>query len=241
MTYLKFASITLLFFVLVLESQTCGQDALPYSSNIMGTLSDPRVFKELEIVGEQADTIRDLQREFGEIYGKMQRELREELSETDAEDKGFVVNQFRERMEGDRLRIVDQIKNELVPSQIKRLEQFTAQRKMRENQKQGGGLLSPQMKTYLQIKPDQEERIRTKSEEVGQRVREQIQKIIREAQQDLLSELTPAQKSKYQELVGDPMESTDPRDKDLRRREKEADKLFRKKEKKSDKVKGFDK
>ena len=111
--------------------------------------------------------------------------------------------------------IVKQMKANLLPHQIDRVEQLSAQRMMNEGKgRESAGLLTDQMIGYLDISKDQEQRIKDKSEELKKEVGEKIRKILEDAKQELLSELNPSQKKKYEDLLGDPLADEKKKDED---------------------------
>ena len=98
------------------------------------------------------------------------------------------------------------MKDNLLPHQIDRLEQLSAQRMMTEGKgRESAGLLSDPMINYLEIDNTQKQRIQEKSERLKKEVGEKIRKILEDARLELLAELTSKQKKKYEKLVGEPI------------------------------------
>ena len=196
---------TAALFLSNLTENASAQNALPYNNNIMASLSDQRVVRDLELMDDQLETIRELQKEFGENRKRIGEQFGELFRVAPKEEHQSLGKEYHEVTERDRLRIVAQIKEVLLPDQVKRLEQLTAQRKLREEGRNSAGLLAPQIIDYLEISKEQQERIRETSEEVRIRVTREIQAIIEEAKQEILDELTAKQKQRYEELVGPPL------------------------------------
>ena len=190
-----------------LSPDALGQNERPFQDSIIGTLSNPKLARDLELVGDQKKMIEDLLHSFGDMQARFARDLKESLARVSVDEQKVIRVEFKKRSDVERQRIVARIKESLLPHQIERLEQLTVQRLMNESErkKKSTGLLSKTMIDYLEIRPQQEERIREKSDEIRRRAAKQIQQILTESQEEILEELTPEQKDKYQKLVGDPL------------------------------------
>jgi len=199
--------------VVVFASATCSHAQAkknPFANNIIGTLANPKMQRELELVDDQQESINALMEEFGQIRRDVGRDMKERWEAASDEDRKELGKEYWSRVEEGRLEIVKQMKSNLLPHQIDRLEQLSAQRMMREGKgRESAGLLSDQMINYLDISEDQRLRIKEKSEELKKEVSKKIQQILEDARQELLSELNPAQKGKYEKLVGEPAAEDD--------------------------------
>ena len=71
----------------------------------------------------------------------------------------------------------------------------------------GGALANEALAEALGITPEQQERLRAKQEEVAKDVQKKIAEIHREAREELLSVLTPTQRKKLEEMLGEPFET----------------------------------
>lgn len=195
-----------LLFVLISVSSVSAQEKQnPFANNILGTLSDKRMVGELELLDEQKENIDALLREFGDIRKNVGQDMKADWEAANEEQRKELGKEYWRRIEEGRLEIVKQLKSNLLPHQIERVEQLSAQRMMRTGKgRESAGLLSDQMIDYLGLSENQKERIKQKSDRLKEEVSEKIQKILEEARQELLAELNSNQKLKYEKLVGEP-------------------------------------
>lgn len=190
----------------------------PFANNIIGTLANPKMARELELVDEQQEVIRELIGEFGQLHGKVREEFKDRWEAAGDSEREVLKKEYFARIEEGRLEIVKEMKDNLLPHQIDRLEQLSAQRMMAEGKgRESAGLLTNQMVNYLNISDKQKKRIEKKAEDLKKEVGEKIRKILEEAKQELLSELSAGQKAKYEKLVGEPVAEEKADDKDGKR------------------------
>lgn len=129
----------------------------PFANNILGTLANPKMHRELELVEDQKESIKELMDEFGQIRREVGEDMKERWEAASDEARKELGKEYWSRVEEGRLEIVKQMKSNLLPHQIDRLEQLSAQRMMREGKgRESAGLLSDQMINYLEISEDQE-------------------------------------------------------------------------------------
>jgi len=178
----------------------------PFADNIIGTLANPKMAAELELLDEQQQSIKELMEEFGQIRKEVGAGMKEQWEAAGDEERKELGKEYWRRVEEGRLDIVKEMKANLLPHQIDRVEQLSAQRMLTEGKgRESAGLLSDQMINYLDIDENQKQRIEDKSKKLKKEVTEKIQKILEDAKQDLLSELNEDQKKKYEKLLGDPV------------------------------------
>ena len=193
----------------------------PFADNIIGTLANPTLAAELELLDEQQKRIKNLLEEFGRMRGAVGEDLKDvwEAAANDEEQRKEIGKEYWRRIEEARLQIVKEMEANLLPHQIDRVEQLSAKRMMMEGKgRESAGLLSDQMIGYLDIGETQKQRIQDKSEKLKKEVTEKIQKILEDAKQELLAELTADQKRKYEKLIGESVdEKNDDDDKDRQR------------------------
>jgi Spy/CpxP family protein refolding chaperone len=190
-----------------LVAQSEAQESkVPFADNIIGTLANPNMAKELDLLDEQKEIMEGLMKEFGQLQHSVGSDMKERWLAAGDEDRKELEKEYWGRIEEGRLSIVGQMKDNLLPHQIDRVEQLSAQRMMLEGKgRDSAGLLSDQMLSYLNITDKQKQRIENKSRELKKEVTKKIQKILEEAKQELLSELDAEQKRKYEKLLGDPV------------------------------------
>lgn len=221
---MSFGKITSLWlavvFVVCSVSVSVAQDKeSPFATNILGTLSNPKMAAELELLDDQKDSIKQLMNEFGQIRNEVGESMKEEWEAASDEHRKELGKEYWRRIEEGRLDIVKQIKANLLPHQIDRVEQLSAQRMMTEGKgRESAGLLSDPMISYLEINDTQRQRIQEKSDRLKKEVGEKIRKILEDAKLELLAELTSKQKKKYEKLVGEPIVEESSDDKPSRKR-----------------------
>jgi len=201
-------------------STSHAQKKNPFATNIIGTLANPRMAADLELLDEQKESINQLRKEFEQIRRKVGTDMKEQWEAAGDEERKELGKEYWRRIEEGRLEIVKEMKANLLPHQIDRVEQLSAQRMMTEGKgRESAGLLSDQMVDYLGIGANQKQRIQKKSEKLKKEVGEKIRKILEEAKQELLSELNADQKQKYEKLLGEPV--SEENDKDRQRGERQ--------------------
>jgi hypothetical protein len=207
------------------SNSSAQEKKTPFADNIIGTLANPKMAAELELLEEQQESIKELMEEFGQIRQEVGQDMKDIWEAAGDEERKEIGKEYWRRVEEGRLEIVKQMKANLLPHQIDRVEQLSAQRMMTEGKgRESAGLLSDQMINYLDIDANQKQRIQDKSEKLKQEVTEKIQKILEDAKQELLAELNADQKRKYEQLLGDPVAADSNQDDKKRQRGKRASK-----------------
>ena len=211
--------IALLFVGIYVSSSNAQDKKNPFADNIIGTLANPKMAKELELLDEQQESIKELLGEFGKLRGEVGEEMKDQWESAGDEERKEIGKEYWRRIEEGRLEIVKQMKANLLPHQIERVEELSAQRMITEGKgRESAGLLSDQMIDYLEIDENQKQRIQDKSARLKKEVTEKIQKILEEAKQELLAELNADQKNKYEKLLGEPV--ADENDSDVKDRKR---------------------
>ena len=185
----------------------------PFADNIIGTLANKRMAGELELLDEQQGNIDQLMKDFGQLRREIGQDMKEQWEAADDEEKKELGKEYWRRVEEGRLDIVKEMKANLLPHQIDRLEQLSAQRMMNEGKgRETAGLLSDPMVSYLKLSEMQKKRIEDKSKKLKKEVAEKIQQILEDAKLELLAELNTDQKAKYEKLIGEPISKSDNED-----------------------------
>lgn len=170
--------------------------------------SDRRVQDELELAPDQLNALNELRQE-------MQSEIREMfmgMRDRNTGDREQMMREIREDMEKLTQEFDELANKELLPHQRSRLKQLVFQSSARAGF--GGGLsagrIPPMLAQELDITSEQERAMREKAEKVQEDLRKKIANLTRQAEEEVLSVLSPAQRSKYKELMGDDFEFTAP-------------------------------
>jgi hypothetical protein len=182
----------------------------PFGEFLLNALFDQRVQKELELVPDQKDQLKEVldrvRNRRQEYIAELQKQKNQGASEDElqARQKEYVaqLEQLKKDSEADALKI-------LLPHQRQRLKQVTAQVMMRESAKKKKvptGLLTQEMMEYLEIDEKQAGKIEEKVKQLQERLARQIKKLRDEATEDLMQELTAEQRKKYKQLMGDQMD-----------------------------------
>ena len=198
-----------------------GTDIGMMGADPWSIVNNPQIQQELELVDEQKQQLRDLQKEY-------QKQLSERMQEFtkggfDPESGKRIKDLFSEMRDTMQTRMGDI----LLPHQMDRLNQVSVQMEMR-NRGDANALMGKRLAEMLGIDEEQKKRIEERSEEIKKKLEEKIAKLKDEAKQELLDELTSTQRKKLKELTGDKFEykQTNWRDqieKARRRAEKKSD------------------
>ncbi len=163
----------------------------------MGLLLRQDVRDELELLDSQVEELTkvrdDLMQQFRELMAPD-----ENLSMQDRMQRG---REMMEKAQGEMEKKLGQV---LLPHQKRRLDQLNSQMALR-----GGffrGLTSEQLADDFNITAQQRERLRTKAEQLEAELRQKIAELRKQAQSELLKELTPAQQAQVRERFGEPFD-----------------------------------
>jgi hypothetical protein len=94
-----------------------------------------------------------------------------------------------------------ELKKALLPHQYDRLKQIDFQTKLQSRGE--GGLSTNALSDALELTDEQREKLEKKAEEVREELRNKIRQAQSEAMDKLLDALTPEQKAKVKEMMGD--------------------------------------
>ena len=163
-------------------------------------LSNPSVQKDLELVDEQMDQIRDIQKEFGSRIKEHIGDLSKGgFDPNRARDLGEVIRELKEEQK-------QKVSNILLAHQQDRLKQVALQMHMNSSGT-ANALSSDEIAEALGLTSEQIEQLKKKSKELQQRVDEKIKQLREEAKQELIGELSRDQQAKLKEMIGDKFKS----------------------------------
>lgn len=168
------------------------------SAPLESLLMDQQIQSELELVDEQMEQIREIQKEMQEAISKEVQGLNISQGGFDPER----MKAMRDVMQSIRGDAEGRINDVLLPHQTQRLDQLRRHLRMR-SQGNGEALISGEIAKELDLSEAQIERIKKKAEELEKELAEEIRKLQMEAKEELFKELTPAQQDKLKELLGD--------------------------------------
>lgn len=153
----------------------------------------------------------DQQAALEELRDEMRDEMRSMFSgmrDLGPEERRAEFERLRGDMEALRLDAEERIKGVLGKDQFDRLQQIELQQQMQR----GGGasLTSGRLVEALDLSPPQIEEMQQKAAEAQRELEEKIQQLRLEAREKVLSVLTTSQRTKFDELVGEPFEMQPP-------------------------------
>ena len=190
----KLALVTIVAFLLV-GSTAIAQRGRPQFSGGGSTfflLQNEQIAEELDLVEDQKTKLRDLGQ-------KMRDSAREMFSGLSAEERREKYSEFREKM---RTELETGLNDILLPQQRDRLNQIRFQMSSRGT----SGLTSDRAVEQLGLSDDQVKKLQERAEKLRTELREKLQQLEKEAREELLEVLTPEQRKKYEDLVGEPFE-----------------------------------
>lgn len=180
-------------------------------NGVLGLLQNESVMTEIELVDEQKDEIQTIQDELRQEMRERMEEMRD--SDMSREERREAFMGMREEMEERQEEIEQQIEGVLLPEQLKRLKQLEIQRSARRT---GGGamgvLASDELMEKLGIDEEQRKKLEEKAAEVKKKLQERIKKLTKEAEDDILSVLSPSQRKEFREKIGESFEFEDGND-----------------------------
>jgi len=165
-------------------------------------LGQEGIQKELELVDDQVETLVELQQEQRDAMRETFMGMRERFQNMDDDERRNAWTEIQDEMRASNKEFDEKANDVLLPHQVTRLKQLLIQR---ENSRRGAGSgeLSETLMEQLGVTEEQAEAMKKKAEEVRAKMTEKIQKIVKQAEEEILSVLDADQRAKYKELVGD--------------------------------------
>ncbi len=172
-------------------------------------LQDENVRKELDLVDEQISKLRD-------VAEKMQEDMRAQfqgfdfgsLRDLPEEERNARFAEMRKKGEEVTASAQKEVDAVLLPHQRERLKQLMVQSTMRFGADQA--LTNGTLAEDLGITQEQKDALAKKQQEVQASMQEKLAKIRQEAQDELLSVLTPTQQAKLKSMIGQPFTFSQP-------------------------------
>ena len=163
--------------------------------NPFDMLGNPSVQKDLELVGDQLDKVKAMQREFQkQIKDKISGMSFGGLSRDSLKDLPAMLAKLRAEQQ-------EQLKGLLLPHQIDRLKQVALQTHMKQAGAENA-IASKAVAEALNITDDQKEKLKEKAKELRKKLEEDIKKLREESKQELLGVLSADQRKTLEELTG---------------------------------------
>ncbi len=175
--------------------------------NPMGTslqyLYSPQMEQELELVPEQRESLAKLRTE---VIAKMSK-----LYDTGIADQQERMKKYQESAKALGDETEKKVGEILLPHQMKRIRQIALQMRMQSIGYGGAGAITADdVAQELELSDDQKSKFRDQEKLVQEEIRKKTQEFYKQLQQEsrdkLLEVLTPAQKKKLDDLIGEKFE-----------------------------------
>jgi len=176
-----------------------GQGGFGGGGEATGLLMMEQVQKELELVDDQLEKIRTIQREAGEQMRGMFEGMRD-LSDEERRER---FTAMQEKMQEANKATAAKVDEVLMPHQRDRLKQIGLQMQMRRG---GGAANADAVARALGLTDAQRDELREKEQKVAADLRAKIEAAQKEARGQLLEVLTAEQRAKLEEMLGEPFE-----------------------------------
>jgi len=171
-------------------------------SDPMGMLRMPQFEKELELVDDQIEKVRELQQE-------MQKQTREIFRNAANASDGNVSQMMQEAQKVIRERTEEKLAKVLLPHQLQRLNQLKLQMQLRSRGLHA--LAGDQLADALALTDEQKQQLMEKQREAQQKLQERIQQLREQMQQEVIEDvLKPGQLQKLEKLTGEKYEVKKP-------------------------------
>jgi len=194
-------------FLLTVVAPALAQEKPTFDQFAINALFNKQVQRDLDLVEEQTQEISEYLKGLTEYRDELSAELRElKASGQDQQALKKRRDEMRKELEKEKQKIQSQVMEILLPHQKQRLKQVSAQFVNREAMKESKvptGLLTPKMLEYLEIDDQQADRIEKRSQELAKELAKKTEKLKSEAIEKLMKELSPKQRKKYRELMGE--------------------------------------
>lgn len=179
------------------------------SGELMNLINNESVRKEIDLVDDQYKKMRDFNKTIQEKIQKDIAQLINPDSKTTNSSVKLRGKKIAETIKKHQTAAEKQLKELLLPHQVKRLEQVANQMTLK-NRGTAGALASVKFKEALGLSDEEVENIKARSQEIQADLEKEIAKLREKAKKDLLKELTPAQRKKMDEIMGDEFEYKQP-------------------------------
>lgn len=174
---------------------------------LIGLLMRDEVQQEIQLVDEQRDKVMKVAEESRDKMRQEMRGMFEEMRDLSDEERRERFGEIRSKMEEMNAGVETQLKKALLPHQLERLKQIDLQ--VRMQQRGEGGLSSRTVAEVLELSDEQREKLEQRAEEVRKELQEKVRQAQAEAREKMLEVLTPEQKAKLEELMGDAFQLQD--------------------------------
>ena len=185
------------------EMVVVGDSPMMGAPDIFSLANNTSVQREIELVDEQMDQIREINSEFGK---KIQEEISGMRLGNMDPDRGRNLSELIQRLNDEKRSRMQEV---LLPHQFDRLRQIALQTQMKRSG-EAATLGSDKVAEELGITPEQQEKIKARADELKKEMEQKIAQLKEEMRDELLDELTRDQREKLEEMMGDSFELQTP-------------------------------
>lgn len=189
------------------------------ASSWLGLLRMNSIQKEIELVPDQDQQIKQLQKD---MWREMQEQMKDVRGlEPDERREQFAL--LRERMEERQVEYQQKIESVLLPMQVKRLRELQVQSQARRSGDGAVGVLkNAEILKELGIDSEQKQKLEEKAKEVREKLEEKIKEMRAKAEEEILSVLTKEQRTQLRGMIGETFDFNSTRDGGSRRFERNS-------------------
>ena len=178
-----------------------GPHFMPMATDGFGLLNNRSVQKDLELVDDQMEQIRSVQKDFDKRIRDSLGDLKSgrlDLSNIDSLKQTIADMQAQKK---------EAVNNLLLPHQQERLKQVALQMKMKNR---GTANTIGAMAEELGLSKEQVEKMKKRSTELKQEIAEKTAQLRQDAKDELMGMLSPAQRQKLDDMIGDEYKPASP-------------------------------
>ncbi|MBM4000644.1 MAG: hypothetical protein FJ297_14095 [Planctomycetes bacterium] len=163
-----------------------------------------QIQQELELIDPQVEKIRELQSDLRKRQADLMRNMAKDgLRQPDV--MAAIQDELKEMRETTRA----EIEKLLLPHQADRLRQIALQAKL-QRRGTANGLMGDELAEALELTDSQKDRLRERAKEIEQELQREIARLRQKAEEQIVAELTPAQRGKLEQMLGKRIEIKTP-------------------------------
>lgn len=159
-------------------------------------LRNPQAQAELELVPSQVEKLNALQKQYYEDYRKILAEVRPPGKPFDELARAELAERTKELREN----LGKSMGETLLPHQLQRAKEVALQQRLKSG---GYAFRDPGIMELLGIDKEQADRMQKRATELRKQASQEYRRLLAEANEKLLEELTPPQREKLKQLTGE--------------------------------------
>lgn len=167
----------------------------------LGLAMRDEVQQELQLVDEQREKVVALADQARDTVREEMREAFSQLRDLGDDERRARFDEVRGRIEALNADLEAKLEKVLLPHQFERLKQIDVQNRLQ--QRGAAALTSGDLAAALNLTDQQREKLEKRAEQVQAELREKMRQLQTEARDKMLDVLTPEQRAKLEQLMGD--------------------------------------